>query len=755
MKTLKSIVTASALLAPAWLPVYAAENAADWFSYGPDYPAPTVAVNADGNSVRLVVPAGEPLQRTINRNLKVAKGEDVKEIRLKARLDAANPVSDYAFVVFKTSQYAPGICTATMQIKPGEWQDVVIPNLGRFNWDAGEITMVIWMNGALKEMILDVADVQVVNYPETMAPSTEKGLDLAVYNNAANGMGAVEQQVLNLVKPDEKIGIDSFAANRPAAKDMVTQLHAYGYFVPQVSGEYQFKVTGRNDAKLFLSHDAAARKAVPVAASYMPYNYWDSPELMPESNPVNLIANQPYYVDLVTYSYDGAADFKVEYKAPGAAGFTGVPAELLRRTTDEFNDFVPYNPNTTLEFEPLLLLGDNVMVVKFITFGPCAAAVEYRKVGDTEWTRKVPLRMGQIVEDKEVHSVTLDKLQPGAKYEYRIVTWVGAEPDPQELKITAAPENQVWQFTAATKDKDSLRILLTSDIHLNQSPNNMQEIMETVNWEGVENPDLFILAGDYGNTIDDPEEVYQFLAGQLAKHDGFRIPSVVMRGNHDTWGRQTPIWEDIFNVNGEKTYFAFRYGPAFFITLDTGWWDYPRFLNNRFEEYRAEQRAWLQEVVKRDDFKTAKFRIVIGHVPLHPWAGGGLDNIRNNAAFYDVINNAEPKVDLVIGGHTHRYFRVNPKSDEIYSVRPQNRGKDWPENDANYTLLVNSGYNYQQQNTSIVDLDITNDKLDVKVMRGEGEPFDAFRITVDGKVTDLIEAPHFNRFHEQQGSDED
>ena len=74
---------------------------------------------------------------------------------------------------------------------------------------------------------------------------------------------------------------------------------------------------------------------------------------------------------------------------------------------------------------------------------------------------------------------------------------------------------------------------------------------------------------------------------------------------------------------------------------------------------RTEQAEWLKELMNTKEYKKAKYRIVISHFPMvmsqqwkdeKEWVGWE-DAIRK---FLPVLNKGN--VDLLVSGHTHRYF---------------------------------------------------------------------------------------------------
>ena len=104
-------------------------------------------------------------------------------------------------------------------------------------------------------------------------------------------------------------------------------------------------------------------------------------------------------------------------------------------------------------------------------------------------------------------------------------------------------------------------------------------------------------------------------------------------------------------------------GPIFFVVLDTGEdkEDSHKAYSglNAFDSYRDEQTSWLKEVIQRDDFRHAPFRVVLTHIPLY---GPGKDHgsIDSQKKWGQLLNDG--KIDLHLSGHIHRPSVTEPQA---------------------------------------------------------------------------------------------
>ena len=151
--------------------------------------------------------------------------------------------------------------------------------------------------------------------------------------------------------------------------------------------------------------------------------------------------------------------------------------------------------------------------------------------------------------------------------------------------------------------------------------------------------------------------------------------------------------------------------------------------------YIQEQADWIKALKKTDDWKKAKFRIVMLHVPLIGYGGEAYLQ-----PFVEALNDNTPagRVHAVLAGHNHSYQRVD---------RNSNLSK-MPRLKANTKLTKKPRYAftpapYTQIVCDLVEamtIDVTPEKLVFKShywRTTEGKLHDHFEIYPDGTVKDL------------------
>ena len=203
--------------------------------------------------------------------------------------------------------------------------------------------------------------------------------------------------------------------------------------------------------------------------------------------------------------------------------------------------------------------------------------------------------------------------------------------------------------------------------------------------------------------IDNPELPFTSFIDLSVERFASSIPFEVVRGNHETRGHLARSFSHYFPKENGKIYGAYRLGDLMIVMLDSGEDKsdaHPVYAGlNDFDGYRAEQARWLEQLIESDDYKTARYHIVISHFPMvmpekdkaeGTWKGWE-DAIRR---FLPVLNKAG--VDLLVAGHTHRYAYYEPGAD----------GNDFP-------VLIQGFY-------SAVRLDVEDGKIALKVVDTRG-----------------------------------
>lgn len=168
-----------------------------------------------------------------------------------------------------------------------------------------------------------------------------------------------------------------------------------------------------------------------------------------------------------------------------------------------------------------------------------------------------------------------------------------------------AEETQTFAFRPLEKT-DGIHIYHVADVHYL-----FEDALKVGNYFGDE-LDFLVVNGDIGEVQTEQNylDVISFV-GELSRGE---IPTLFVRGNHDTRGNLAEKYTDYFPANGKNTYFTFQLGALCGVVFDCGE-DKPDENveyggSNAFEPFRRRQTAWLKKVNLPKD----KIPFAVGHI---------------------------------------------------------------------------------------------------------------------------------------------
>ena len=276
----------------------------------------------------------------------------------------------------------------------------------------------------------------------------------------------------------------------------------------------------------------------------------------------------------------------------------------------------------------------------------------------------------------KLHTVRIRDLQPGTFYRYRVCSKEVLEMNPAKVVYgtticTDVFRHLPFRFKTRSADQDSLALVVVNDIHENSEM--LGNLLADVKKGGY---DFVFFNGDMVNNMSSEQQLINGFIGKSTELFASEIP---------------------FYFAPNEPYYAFRQGPVFFIVLDGGEdkpdSDIEYYGLADFDRYRADQVAWLKEVVATEAFRSAPFKVVITHVPPINTTWHGPLEVKKH--FLPVLN--EAGVDLMICGHLHAYHYI-PAG----------------ESDCSFPVLINS-------NDASVSIHATSKSLNFKVQNAQKE----------------------------------
>jgi len=289
------------------------------------------------------------------------------------------------------------------------------------------------------------------------------------------------------------------------------------------------------------------------------------------------------------------------------------------------------------------------MTIMWITNVPCRSWVEYGT--DTKNMKRARTFIeGEMVANNTINKIRLDDLKPATKYYYRVVSQEITLYRPYKKEFGDTVRSEISSFTTWDPNKKDVNVLVFNDIHKNFGL--LDKLYEQV--KGI-NYDLIIFNGDCIDDAQTEKDVVETIDYYGQKLGNNAIPSIYMRGNHETRGAYSVLLWDYLDRKDGKSYGAFTLGNARFVFLDNGedkpdtHWVY--YDMNDFEQHRMNQKFFLEKEVVSKDFKSAERHVLIHHIPLF---GKNQDEYNPCKPLWESAL-AKGKFDISLNAHTHRY----------------------------------------------------------------------------------------------------
>ena len=228
-----------------------------------------------------------------------------------------------------------------------------------------------------------------------------------------------------------------------------------------------------------------------------------------------------------------------------------------------------------------------------------------------------------------LHTVKVKGLAPGTTYRYRIyaqevLSHEGISVIYGRVAASDVYKKKALTFTTCDSQKKETSFAMINDIHGREGI-----ITKLLNAAGYKDKDLIIFNGDMVSVFQDRETIFNGFMKESIDLFASEKPMYYARGNHETRGEFATSFQKYFSPEEPFLYYIFRQGPVCFIMLDTGEdkpdsdIEYSGITD--YDGYRTDQMEWMKGLYKNEDFKQAKFKVVIAHMPpsadLNIWHG--------------------------------------------------------------------------------------------------------------------------------------
>lgn len=297
-----------------------------------------------------------------------------------------------------------------------------------------------------------------------------------------------------------------------------------------------------------------------------------------------------------------------------------------------------------------------------------------------------------------VHTVKIKGLTPGTTYRYRIyaqevLSHKGTSVVYGQVAASDVYQKEALTFTTCDKSKKETSFAMVNDIHGRKGV-----ITQLLNAADYKHKDFIIFNGDMVSVLNDEPTIFDGFMTESIRLFASEKPMYYARGNHETRGEFATSFQKYFSPREPYLYYLFKQGPVCFIVLDTGEdkpdsdIEYSGITD--YDGYRTEQMEWLKTLAGNEDFRQARFKVVIAHMP--PSTDKGIWHGQKEVLekFVPILNDLG--VDLMLCGHLHRNVYEEP-SDVI-----------------KFPVLVNS-------NNSVVSVETDGNRMNVVVLDADGK----------------------------------
>ena len=334
------------------------------------------------------------------------------------------------------------------------------------------------------------------------------------------------------------------------------------------------------------------------------------------------------------------------------------------------------------------------MTISFQSVGCCGAFLEYRQLGSEQWNRlPFDCRNGILVRNRKTHIISLTGLNSGTTYPYRLCTL-----HPMTSQQLLSP---TYEFTTLNEEKESFSFSVVSDIH--SKPKVLSKLIED---EKTIQGDFLVNLGDLLSCACGTES---YVRGILDTESQwccqYGKPLVFIRGNHEQIGMSAGLYLDLLPHISGKTYYSFCHGRVFFLALDAGN-DKPDDSDGLFHnaEMLEEERNWLRHISSCDAYRSARWRIVMIHMPVV--------TSRYDSGAAESLLRLLPQADLILAGHLHRYFTIEPESNVCVFKRENRRSVT--EHEPLHCLVVGN------DSDTIIHLNVSDSRIELNVQSHDG-----------------------------------
>ncbi len=293
------------------------------------------------------------------------------------------------------------------------------------------------------------------------------------------------------------------------------------------------------------------------------------------------------------------------------------------------------------------------MTVMWLTNVPCHSWVEYG-TDSLNMQQAQSWAEGIVMSNNTMNRIRLTGLQPGTRYYYRICSREITLYQPYKKEFGETAVSKISSFTTLDNRKTDFTAVIFNDLH--DSYPLFDKLLQHVKNVPY---DIVFFNGDCIADVQSEEIAVRTISHYSRGIGADKVPSVYLRGNHETRGAYAPFLWNLLGKGGvDHSYGAFNIGDTRFVVMDCGedkpdsTWVY--YGLNDFTQFRMDQAEFLKKEIASKAFKSASKRVLLHHIPVYGMTGRAY--VPSRDLWGGIL--AKASFDICLNAHTHRFTHI-------------------------------------------------------------------------------------------------
>jgi len=297
------------------------------------------------------------------------------------------------------------------------------------------------------------------------------------------------------------------------------------------------------------------------------------------------------------------------------------------------------------------------ITVMWLTNVPCLSWVEYG-ADSLNMQRAQTWIEGEAMANNTINRIRLSGLKPGTRYYYRVYSREITLYQPYKKEFGETATSKITSFTTLDDKKTDFTAVIFNDLH------DIYPLFDKLCQQIKDIPfDLVIFNGDCIADVQSEDIAVKTISHFSRGIGADRVPSIYLRGNHETRGAYSPFLWNLLGLFNGHSYGAFSIGDTRFVLLDCGedkpddHWVYYEL--NDFTQFRKDQAAFLKKEIASKEFTSSTKRVLIHHIPIYGMRADAFNPSRDE--WGSILSKAP--FDICLNAHTHRFNHIPKGTD--------------------------------------------------------------------------------------------